>query len=83
MSNEIIQSKTDLANDAEKELWETLENVSDTYKDLVIGTLRGCRTVEKGAEKMNEKIKANPQADSSTIIEFLAELRGIKKITAN
>ncbi len=82
MANKIIQNKADLINDDEKELWEMLENVSDSYEDLVIGTLRGCRTVENGVEKMIAKIKANSKADSSTIVEYLADLRGIKKVNA-
>lgn len=69
MANKIIQNKADLISDDEKELWEMLENVSDSYEDLVIGTLRGCRTVENGVEKMIAKIKANSKADSSTIVE--------------
>ena len=80
MANKIIQNREDLINDAESELWEMLEAVSDTYEDFVIGTLRGCRTVVNGVEKMITKIKANPEANSSTIIEYLAELRGIKKV---
>lgn len=80
MINKIIQNKNDLVNNTEKELWKMLERVSDTYDSLVIGTLRGCRTVENGAEKMIAKIKANPEANSSTITEYLAELRGIKKV---
>ena len=59
----------------EKELEKLLKQVSDSYEDFVFYILHELET-ETQKKDMISCLKANPQLDTSTILEHLHEFNG-------
>ena len=52
-------------------LTELLNGVKDSYYDFVVGVLNYTKRNTKNAEDMISFIEAHPEADSSTILEYM------------
>lgn len=64
-----------------EKLKSLLENVSDSYEDFVIGSLRLAKKYKGAASKLIKFIEDNPTATTSDIIQYKTEeILGIKPL---
>ena len=62
--------KTELALASNPELKQLLENVSDSYFDVVLGVMLSFVDDEEGQKKMIAFLKENPNANSDDVSEY-------------
>lgn len=59
----------------EQTLREALIRIPDSYDMFVEGTVKGCKTVKNGIERMLKKISNTPEIMSSDVVKFLFKMR--------
>ena len=67
-------------NENQEKLRHLLDNVSDSYEGFTISGLAFCRNIPNGYQQLIKFIENNPNVTSSEIVEFVSDLRGIKKV---
>jgi len=69
-----MNAKFERALASNPKLRKMLENVSDSYSDFVIGTLLSFVNSKENQEKMIKFLEDNPDATSSDVCEYEAQL---------
>lgn len=63
-----------------EKLKERLWQVEDAYEDFVNGAILFCEDEKYGLESLQSFLDKNLNANSSEILECVADIRGIKKV---
>lgn len=70
----------DKENENREKLRHLLDNVSDSYEGFTISGLAFCKDIPNGYQCLIQYIEDNPNITTSGIVEFVTNMRGIKKV---
>lgn len=64
----------------QEKLRRLLDNISDSYEGFTISGLAFCKDIPNGYQRLIKFIEDNPNITTSEVVEFVSDMRGIKKV---